>query len=370
MTQQTNAATVLQAAIEQGHIPGAIAISGNSNHREYIIISGVTAYPEPPKPYGATPNAHITPQAINKDTLYDLASLTKIVSTLPAILKLISDGHLNLDDKIGTFFSSAGWFKTPSIRDLSVKQLLTHNSGLSAWQPIFAQASTRETAIANLLQSDIVHPAGHYCYSDLGFMLLGLITERITGQRQDTFVQEHIFKPLGMKNTRYRPNGSPASNNIAATENCGWRNRTLQGDVHDENAYAMQGVAGHAGLFGTASDLATYAQAWLNHNPIIANKELMQTATQEHLNNQNVRRGLGFMLKHPDSSAGAFMSERAFGHTGFTGTSLWVDPARDFFAVLLTNRVHPSRTTFEGMQQLRREFHDALLHDGGTHATP
>ncbi len=335
---------VLERAVADLEVPGAVAFTGTIEDAACVAATGVTRLE------GGVP---VTPE-----TVYDLASLTKVVATLPAVLKLAGEGEIGLDDKVKRFFSNAGWFKTPSLGDTTLRELLTHTSGLPAWTPLFALTDNRRTALANVLQAPLEHPAGTYTYSDLGFILLGAIIERVSGERQDAFVQRYIFGPLGMTETRYGP---LKGEHVAATEDCGWRGGLLQGVVHDENAFAMGGVAGHAGLFGTAGDLATYAQAWLRLDPRLGPEDLLRDAVREYFSNGNERRGLGWMLKGEHSSAGRYSSERAFGHTGFTGTSLWIDPVGGSFAVLLTNRVHPSREKGRNIHALRVAFHEAVV---------
>jgi CubicO group peptidase (beta-lactamase class C family) len=344
---------LLQSAVRGGEIPGAVAVTGNASSRRPTLTVGVTSH----WPGGAP---------VSESTVYDLASLTKVVATLPAVLKLIAAGELSLETSVRDIVSNAGWFRTPSLGDATIRQLLSHVSGLPAWRPLFAWVSRRETAVANALQSALEHPAGQYVYSDLGFILLGAIVERLTRTRLDAFVQDQVFAPLGMKETRFGP--VPAEN-VAATEDCGWRNLRLRGVVHDENAYVMDGVAGHAGLFGTAGDLATYAQAWLNQDARLAPAVLLEEATKQQLSGGE-RRGLGWMLSAAGCSGGRYASPAAYGHTGFTGTSLWIDPGSqgpsgpnpkgDWFAVLLTNRVHPSRTRGQNIHALRVAFHEAV----------
>ncbi len=338
---------LLEAAVTGGVIPGAVAVAGTAERVDEIGAFGVQRYG----------GGEVTPA-----TRYDLASLTKVVSTLPSLLRLVSEGTLSLDDRVGKFFSNAGWFQTPSLADVTVEQLLTHTSGLPAWKPLFATVSERRTAVANVLQTGLEHPPNTFVYSDLGFILLGAIIERVSGLRQDAFAEKYIFKPLGMNDTCYGPS---RPDNVAATEDCGWRGRVLEGVVHDENAFVMDGVAGHAGLFGTAHDLARYAQAWLSRDARLGAEPVLRAAVEEHVNGQ-VRRGLGWQLAGENSSAGDLASRTAFGHTGFTGTSLWLDPQQGWFAVLLSNRVHPTRFGGEGVHALRRAFHDEVARAFGS----
>lgn len=341
---------VIADAVRRGEVPGAVAALGTGSHCKPIIAAGVRKYAGP----------ETTP-----DTRYDLASLTKVVATLPCILRLISDGELSLDSRVGRYFTSAGWFQNPTLADATIHELLTHTSGLPNWRPIFAWTSDRQTALANVLQTALGE-RGPIVYSDLGFIVLGAIVERITKLRLSEFAARQVFGPLGMHATGYLP---PPSAPVAATEDCGWRNQLLEGVVHDENAFRFDGVAGHAGLFGTAADLGLYAQAWLALDPRLGREAVLREATSLHVDRGGMRRGLGWLMRGNDSFAGTTASANGFGHTGFTGTSLWIEPLAGRFAVLLTNRVHPSRNAGAQMHALRRRFHDAAAQDasgGGT----
>lgn len=335
---------VIGDAVRRGEVPGAVAALGTGSRLYPSVAAGVRKYG------GADTTA---------DTRYDLASLTKVVATLPCVLRLVSDGELTLESRVGRYITSAGWFQSPTLADTTVHELLTHTSGLPNWRPIFAWTSDRLTALANVLQTPIGQ-RGVIVYSDLGFIVLGAIVERITKLRLDVFAARQVFEPLGMHATGYAPL-PPAP--VAATEDCGWRNQLLEGVVHDENAFRLDGVAGHAGLFGTALDLATYAQAWLALDPRLGKEAVLREAIRLQVENRGVRRGLGWLMRGEDSFAGTRATAQGFGHTGFTGTSLWIEPDEDRFAVLLTNRVHPSRHAGAQMHSLRRQFHDAAALD-------
>ena len=345
----------LEAAVARGEVPSAVALAGDGATVSPVAVCGVTRVQGPP---------------VDAATRYDLASLSKVVSTLPSLLALLQAGAISLDDPVRKFFSQAGWFQTPSLGDATLRQLLTHTSGLPAWRPLFAEVSSRLTALGSVLQTPLAHtplyhPSGRVVYSDLGFMLLGAVVERVSGVRLDAFAREHVFAPLGIAATGY---GVADGARVAATEDCGWRGRLLEGEVHDENAFVFDGVAGHAGLFGSAGDLARYAQAWLRLDAPFASAELLREATREQaasdrVVSDRVRRGLGWQLAGEGSSAGHHAGPAAYGHTGFTGTSLWLDPDRDRFAVLLTNRVHPSRECGSTIHALRVAFHDAVFGD-------
>lgn len=343
MRSNSESKAVLERAVEDGVVPCAVALVSGE---EQPFATGVIRQDGP----AATPA-----------TLFDLASLTKVVATLPAVLRLVSAGELTLDDRVGKFFSNAGWFQSPSLGDATVRQLLTHTSGLPAWRPLFAQLSERQTALAAVLQTPLQRP-GEPVYSDLGFMLLGALVERISGERLDEFTRREVFEPLGMLRTRFGP---VESGDVAATEDCGWRGRLLQGEVHDENASVWEGVAGHAGLFGCAADLSRYCGAWLDRDERLGREELLHEAVTEQVRGDDGSRlGLGWQLATGGGWAGE--GARGFGHTGFTGTSIWIESTGEGhteaagFAVLLTNRVHPHRGLRKGILDLRRAFHESL----------
>ena len=339
MPHTPDIAALLEQAANTREVPGAVAVAGTLEIQNEWAV-GVQRYG------GA---------AVSAATRYDLASLTKVVATLPAILRLVGDGEVGLEDKVKKFFSHAGWFQETSLADATIRQLLTHTSGLPAWKPLFAWVSERRTAFANVLQTEL-EKSGEYNYSDLGFILLGAIIERVAGERQDSFVKKHIFDPLGMSETGY---GSVSGVPVAATEDCGWRGEVLEGVVHDENAFVMEGVAGHAGLFGTARDLGLYARAWLEYNPVLGPEALLRSTITEQVSGET-RRGLGWQLAGAGSSAGSLASKSAYGHTGFTGTSLWLEPSQGWYGVLLSNRVHPSRFDGQAIHALRRTFYEQV----------
>jgi CubicO group peptidase (beta-lactamase class C family) len=340
MSVATDAEKVLRSAVASGATPGAVALVG-PEPRARTIATGLSRDGGP----------EVTPE-----TRYDLASLTKVVATLPAVLRLASEGEISLQDRVGHFFSNAGWAQTPSLADSTVRQLLSHTSGLPAWQPLFAQVCTRLSALAAVLQAPLER-RGAVNYSDLGFMLLAAVVERVSGERLDRFTRRQVFGPLGMNETGFGPvAGVP----VAASEDCGWRGRLLEGEVHDENATVWDDVAGHAGLFGTAADLGRYCQAWLELDARLGREELLVEATREQARAEDgSRRGLGWLLASEAWFAGR--GAGGYGHTGFTGTSLWIDPLnRPAYAVLLTNRVHPHRAQRTGIGELRAAFHQAL----------
>jgi serine-type D-Ala-D-Ala carboxypeptidase len=275
-------------------------------------------------------------------TLYDLASLTKVVATTSAIMILYDQGKVQLDDKVSKFIPAfSGGLKD----DITVRQLLEHRSGLPAgrdlWRIALTPGEARQAVIETPLECE---PGACLIYSDLGADMLGFVAEAVSGQRLDVFLQEHVFDPLGMHETFFRPHWT-LRDRIAPTELTPPRGYPLRGEVHDENAFALGGVAGHAGLFSTATDLAVFAQMMLNGGEIngvrIVSDSTVAVFTAR--TSQPGTRALGWDTCGHDGSCGKYLSSRAYGHTGFTGTSLWIDPDRDLFVILLTNRVHAAR---------------------------
>lgn len=281
---------------------------------------------------------------VREDTVFDLASLSKLFTAI-AVLQLVEDGAIALDDAVAEHLPAFG---AAGKQAVTVEQLLTHTSGLPAWLPLYRSHPDRDARLAAVLGAELTSPPGAvYRYSDLGLIVLGELVGEVTGQPLDEFVAAHITGPLGMDDTGYRPD--PAlRERIAATEYQPWAGRGLvHGEVHDENAWSLGGVAGHAGVFSTADDLAVLAQTLLNGGRY-GTARILEAATVEAMMRDHIAelgtasRGLG-----PELSArwyhDAMTSPHSAGHTGFTGTSLVIDPHTDTFAILLTNRVHPSR---------------------------
>ncbi|MDZ7703569.1 MAG: serine hydrolase domain-containing protein [Trueperaceae bacterium] len=344
--------SLITDAVHSGVVPGAVVVVGDRDRWDVVAASGVLAYASlahAPGTQSATP--------VRPDSRYDLASLTKVVATLPSVLALVSAGEVRLEDRLEHFFSNAGWGQSPSLADVTVAQLLSHTAGLAALSPLYTVTDNRRTGLAYLLQSARPN-VGACVYSDVGYMLLGALVERVSGRGLERFARDHVFGPLGMAATDYGP---VPPDNVAATEDCGWRGRLLQGEVHDENAFALGGVAGHAGLFGPAEDLARYARAWLRLELPFASPELAASLlVHQGTCSTTGRRSLGWQLHSPDCIGGRAASPASFGHSGFTGTSVWIDPEQGWFTVLLTNRVHPSRRAGAGIHALRRAVHEVV----------
>lgn len=294
------------------------------------------------------------------DTVFDLASLTKVLATAPMLMQLVERGDLGLDDLIANRMPLwTGEDRAP----VTIADLLAHCGGLTAYVPFFRTHRGRaEFEQAICAQPLDYAPRTRSIYSDLGFMLLGFLIEDIgrssLSERTDT-----LFTQIGVADRlQFNP---PAQWRVetAATENDPWRGRTLIGEVHDENAYALGGAAGHSGLFGTAAAVGSYARhvlQILEGRPGMVARATLEAFVTRRADVPHSSRALAWDTMLPTSSCGTRMSPRAFGHTGFTGTSLWIDPARKVYVVLLTNRVHPTRAN-EGIRVVRPAFHDAVV---------
>ncbi|HDK27699.1 MAG TPA: hypothetical protein ENG48_11520 [Candidatus Atribacteria bacterium] len=294
--------------------------------------------------------AQLEPDKIKmKDnTIFDLASLTKVMATTIAVMQLIEKGKINLESYIKHFYPRLPDEK----KEISIFHLLTHTSGFPAIIRLWNQGLNYEEKINCVLDNPLETKVGEkIIYSDLNFILLGDLIWRITGQRIDKYANQHIFQPLGMAMTTFNPLKSfpnMKKNDYAATEMCKWRNRVIVGEVHDENADSFNGVSGHAGLFSTINDLCIFLQMLLNDGIYrgirVLSSGSIKLMGKDWTSNLNNHRGLGWdLIKNSHSSGGVLFSEKSFGHTGFTGTSIWVDPKSKIGVGLLTNRVHPTR---------------------------
>lgn len=280
---------------------------------------------------------------VTGDTIYDLASLSKVVGTTSAVMMLVDSGHLLLNEAVQDYLPE---FKGADKEKVRVRQLLTHSAGLPAYKPLYQEVAGYERIMESVCALPLEYePGAKVQYSDLGMMLLGEIISRAAARPLDRFLADRLFGPLGMKSTSYVPARSLLPR-IAPTENDPWRKRLLRGEVHDENAYALGGVAGHAGLFSSAHDLAVFAQMMLNggiydHRRYFSRDTVLRFTSLQTSGED--ARALGWGKPVPGEWTGQIFSPEAFGHKGFTGTSLWIDPQRQLFIVLLSNRVHPTR---------------------------
>jgi CubicO group peptidase (beta-lactamase class C family) len=339
---------ILAAGVEAGLIPGAVC----------VVIRGGEAAGR-----GALGlRARDPEEKMTADTIFDLASLTKPLATATGAMLLRDEGKLSLEDKVGDWLKA----RSPGLAAISVRQLLNHTSGLPAYATIYREVSSREELMERLLALELEAEAGSRAeYSCLGYLLLGLIVEQSSGSRLEEFARRRLFAPLGMRDTGFRPAchlaGGPAEEKrerIAPTGRCEWREKELRGEVHDPLAAAMGGAAGNAGLFGTAADLGRFASAWLRGELLPG--ETTREMTEETTGELKARTGLGWWLKgNGRLPVGEGWSERSFGHTGFTGTSLAIDPEQELVAILLTNRTYLGGEGDE-FRRLRRRWHARL----------
>ncbi len=306
--------------------------------------------------------------AMTIDTVFDLASLTKPLATALAVMLLVQEAHLDLAQNLGDLLPH---FEKDPKADITVENLLYHNSGLADYRPFYRQIDhlpldQRKKALRQLLVNEpLIHPIGsQVVYSDIGFMILEWLVEHTGGKRLDRFVSEKIYQPLGLDNLFFVDlKGRAPRAAFAATEQCAWRQELLCGQVHDENAFVVGGIQGHAGLFGTALEvyrLLSHLLAAYHGQPAT---RLFQPAVVRLFFRPlaGTDKALGFdtpSLK--GSSSGQFFSRNSVGHLGFTGTSFWMDLDRSIIVVLLTNRVHPNRDN-EAIKTFRPILHDAVM---------
>lgn len=319
---------VVQRGIDAGGYPGASVVVGRN---------GAVVWQRGFGHLGWTADS---PAVTADKTIYDLASLTKVVGTTTGAMILYDEGKLRLDERVTTYLPAF----SGGMKDLvTVRELLEHRSGLPAGRDIWRHAHTPEEARQMVLDTPLEYrPDAGQIYSDLGADVLGMVIEAISGQPLDQFLADRVFTPLGMHDTGFRPSDSLVYR-IAPTEVSPPRGYPIDGEVHDENAFALGGVAGHAGLFGTASDLAVFAQMMLNSGIYDGVRIVSDSAVRLFTARASGDRALGWEVADGTHGAGNYLSSSAYGHTGFTGTSIWIDPERDMFVILLTNRVHAAR---------------------------
>lgn len=337
---------VLQRALQDSAFPGAYAVVGT--HSGILAQAGVGQLDAD------------DPTVPDAKTLWDLASLTKVVGLTSGVMRLVQAGKLDIDSPVQRYLPE--WTGQWKAR-VTVRHLLTHSSGLPAWRPLYKEATSPAQALALVLATPLdTVPGVRMVYSDLGAILLGQIVNRVAGVPFNVLATREVFEPLGMRETTWLPPKSKLPR-IAPTEIDPWRQRHLRGEVHDENAFALGGISSHAGLFSTAADLSRLTRMYLNHG-ILDGVRVLDSATIERFtarpDSPLSNRALGWEKPTGSNSAGHRMSARAFGHTGFTGTSIWIDPGQDIFVILLTNRVNPTREN-RRIGQVRIGVADAVL---------
>lgn len=337
---------VLERALADSAFPGAYAVVGSS--REIIARHGVGRIDW--KSDAPTTTLH---------TLWDLASLTKVVGLTSAAMQLVDGRRLDLDSPVQRYLPA---WTGPGKDRVTVRHLLTHTAGLPAFRLYYKEAASPAEARRLFFETPLdTTPGARTVYSDIGAWLLGQVVERITGTPLDRHLASRVFAPLGMRETMYNPPRTLRPR-IAPTEVDPWRGRHLRGEVHDENAFALGGVSGHAGLFSSAHDMARFARAYLGGGQL-EGVRVFRTATVSRFTRRagtGSSRALGWDTATGSNSAGTKMSPSTFGHTGFTGTSLWIDPENDVFVLLLANRVNPSRANTK-IGSVRVALADAVM---------
>lgn len=320
-----NLDAIMERAVAAGNIPGGVLLIGHHGSVVYRKAFGMRSL-EPVR------------EPMTADTIFDLASLTKCVATTTAMMQLLEQGRIRLNDPVAAYLKD---FAQNGKKDITIRELMTHFSGLPPDLDLTASWKGRDTAFRMAMEEKPEHPPGaRFVYSDINFETLGFLVEQVTGEPLNDYAAKHIFTPLGMSDTRYLPPKEWLSR-IAPTQ-FDEHGEMLRGVVHDPTARRMGGVAGHAGLFSTADDLAKFAQALLSGSPILRSLAIEKMTIPEQPANAASLRGLGWDIDSPfASNRGELLPVGSFGHTGFTGTSLWIDPITDTYIILLTNVVHP-----------------------------
>ncbi len=389
------ALAILQEAINQQAFPAAsVAVTHQGNLIALKALGSVTHAGAPSFPRSVREGGD-SDVAITPTTLFDLASLTKAVATTTTAMLLYERGLLDLEAPVSAILPefTTDSAKDPRRHEVTLRMLLAHSSGLPAHEKFFLKARTRaellEAAFTTPLAAD---PATRAEYSDVGFIILGIALERLADESLDRFCQREIFAPLAMTHTTFNPPAEirtkipptaderpqskeepcgsdtpvrqlsearpPLSGSQAARST--FRQKLIQGEVQDENASVLGGVAPHAGLFSTAEDLAKFAQAMLNQGSPILRPETVALFTRRQSTPPGTSRALGWDTPSPQSQSGKYFSPQSFGHLGYTGTSLWIDPTRQLSITLLTNRTWPDSSN-QAIKQIRPKFHDAII---------
>ena len=369
---------LIESAINTKVFPGAVAL---------VALGGKIVF------FEHVGYRSLVPQRtrMTRDTIFDLASLTKVFATTPAIMKLVDEEKLNLDQPLAEVLPKAA---LRDKGDLTPRLLLSHSAGLVDWKPFYEKLrdyplKDRKRRLRQLIVEEpfAYEPGKGSLYSDLGFMLLEWVIEEKTGKHLPEFVQKNFYGPLGLKRTFFRgtseeenPPWPPfkkggededsdrrriGAEEFAATEDCPWRKRVLQGEVHDDNAWTLGGYSGHAGLFSTAEEVFVMANMLREHYLGKRNDFFAPETVREFFRRQDIVKvsdwALGWDTRALEgSSAGKYFSRDSVGHTGFTGTSIWMDLEKDVIAILLSNRVHPKRDN-DKIKQFRPLFHDAVM---------
>jgi serine-type D-Ala-D-Ala carboxypeptidase len=299
-------------------------------------------------------------------TVFDLASVTKVVATTSMAMILYERGLLDLDlPVVAVVAEFAG--EDPRRDEVTLRMLLAHSSGLPAYEKLFLRTRTRDQLLSAAFATPLTaNPGGRAEYSDIGFIILGVALERIAEESLDHFCRHEVFGPLAMTHTAFNPPAAWRASIAPTANDQTLRRRIIQGEVQDENASVMGGVAGHAGVFASAEDLAIFAHAMLAAGRPILRPETLALFTRRDSSPPGTSRALGWDTPSSPSQSGKYFSSSSFGHLGYTGTALWIDPERQLSITLLTNRTWPDCTN-QAIKQLRHKFHDAVIESLGGH---
>jgi serine-type D-Ala-D-Ala carboxypeptidase len=303
-------------------------------------------------------------------SIFDLASLTKVLATTAMAMILYERGLLDLEAPVAAIVPefADGFDDNNPRREVTVRMLLAHSSGLPAYEKLFLRTKTREALLRAAFTTPLTAaPGARAAYSDIGFIILGVALERLADESLDAFCQREVFGPLGMTHTTFNPAPALKDSIPPTADDRSFRHRVVQGEVQDENASVLGGVAPHAGLFSTAEDLAIFAHAMLNGGHPVLRSSTIELFSRRESVPEGTSRALGWDTPSAPSQSGKYFSSRSFGHLGYTGTSLWIDPDRQLSITLLTNRTWPDCQN-QAIKQVRPAFHDAVIESLGKNA--
>jgi len=340
--------TILRDAIDQRAFPGCSLAVTHAGQLVALKALGRFTY-DPASPLVAP------------DTVYDLASVSKVVATTAMAIILYERGQLDLESRLVDFLPEFASADDPRCREITLRMLLAHSSGLPSWYKLYEKAHTREGLIALADRTHLTAaPLDREEYSDIGFILLGEVLSQLAGEPLDKFCRREVFAPLGMETACFNPPENMRALIPPTMEDREFRHRIVQGEVNDENASVMGGVAGHAGVFANALDVARFAHAMLSGGAPICSPQTLAMFTRRERKPAGTSRALGWDTPSQPSQSGQYFSPASFGHLGHTGTSLWCDPQRQLSVTLLTNRTWPDRST-QQIKQVRPLVHDAVV---------
>lgn len=342
---------VLRDGIEQRAFPGAaVAVTRAS---KVIALRGFGRF-----------TYETTAPDVTPETVFDLASLTKVMAAAAMAMVLYERGILDLDAAVSAIVPG---FKGAEKSAVTIRHLLSHTSGLPAYEKLFEKARSRQELIGAACHLPLsAEPGERVEYSDIGFIVLGEVLERLADEPIDTFCAREIFGPLGLARTGYRPPAEWHAHIPPTEDDRTFRHRVIQGEVHDENTAAMGGVSAHAGLFGSASDVARFAEWMQRGGAPILRADTVRLFTSPQPVRSGYARALGWDRVSQPSQSGRYFSASAYGHLGYTGTSLWIDPEREVSVALLTNRTFPNRES-QLIKQIRPAFHNSVMEALGVH---